>query len=423
MGKRKSATALKDPTCISKTMNKKPCLSKMKDYFTTVTILESISDAIFILDEDGRIRYANKGALDLLRIDINNLLGKFIDEILIDDFNSNENISIRKSEDFSKNYELLEKFNKGIFGNIETSMINNGYVIPVILNFNVINSGSGELKYIIVTVKNISHWKILEKELKQQQALSISRDRLRSLGELSVGLVHELSQPLSALLFKVEDMGSLVKNNKEQEKKIEEMLDDINRISSKIHQIRTYANQTEDETIALVNINEVIDKASALVAYELKNYNIELTIKRDKHLPYILVNPLVLEQVFVNLLTNSRDAFSIREESCEQPEDRVKEIEIVTKSRDNWIEISVEDNAGGIDEKIKEKIFDPFFTTKGPGINSGVGLSISKNIITSLGGDIRVIVKKEIGSKFIIRIPVIQDDEQLQLFNFIEMLH
>ncbi|MCK4446582.1 MAG: hypothetical protein KAW56_05830, partial [Candidatus Marinimicrobia bacterium] len=75
------------------------------------------------------------------------------------------------------------------------------------------------------------------------------------------------------------------------------------------------------------------------------------------------------------------------------------------------------------DEKIKEKIFDPFFTTKGPGINSGVGLSISKNIITSLGGDIRVIVKMGIGSKFIIRIPVIQDDEQLQLFNFIEMLH
>ena len=395
----------------------------IKDYVTTVTILESISDAIFILDNSGRIRYANKGALDILRADITDLIGRFIDEILIDDFNSNENSSIQKNEADNKNHRLLEKFDNGIFGNIETSMIYNEYITPVMLNFSVINSGSDKLKYIIVTAKDISHWKFLEKELKQQQALAISRNRLRSLGELSAGLVHELSQPLSALLFKVEEMGTCVVNNKEQEKKIEEMLDLINKMSDRIHQIRTYANQAEGETLAFVNINEVLDKASALVAYELKNQNINLTIRREKHLPYILANPLIIEQVFVNLITNAKDAFSMMEERSEQPEDRVKSIKIVTKAiKKKWIEISVEDNAGGMDKRIKEKIFEPFFTTKNPESNSGIGLSISRNIITSLGGDIRVSAKNEVGSTFIIRIPIMQNREQMQLFNFIEIL-
>ncbi|MCD6441549.1 MAG: PAS domain-containing protein, partial [Candidatus Marinimicrobia bacterium] len=67
-------------------MQKRKDISAKKDYFTTITILESISDAIFILDKDGKIKYANKGALNILRIDIDDLIGRFIDEILIDDF-------------------------------------------------------------------------------------------------------------------------------------------------------------------------------------------------------------------------------------------------------------------------------------------------------------------------------------------------
>jgi len=404
-------------------MQKRECDTAKKDYFTTVTILESISDAIFILDKDGRIKYANKGALNILRIDINDLIGRFIDEILIDDFDSNENISIQKNEDRNKNYKLLEKFNNGIFGNIETAMIYNGHITPVILNFSVINSGTNELKYIAVTAKDISHWKVIEKEQKQQQALSISKDRLRSLGELSASMVHELSQPLSALLFKVEEMGACAIDNEKQAKKIKEMLDLINKMSDKIQRIRTYANQTEGATIVLVNLNEVIGKAAALVSNDLNNHNIEITINKEKQLPYILANPLIMEQVFVSFLTNSKEAFGVMEERGKQPEDLAKSIRIITKTSGNkWIEVSVEDNAGGIDKQIRGKIFDPFFTTKNPETNLGIGLSISKNVITSLGGDIKVTVNNGTGTRFVIRIPIMQNKEQKQLNNFIEML-
>ncbi len=405
-------------------MRKRESNSAKKDYFTTVTILESISDAIFILDKDGRIKYANKGALNILRIDINDLIGRFIDEIIIDDYDLKENIPIQKNEDRSKNYKLLEKFNNGIFGNIETAIIYNGHITPVILSFSVINSGSDKLEYIAVTAKDISHWKVIEKEQKQQQALSISKDRLKILGELSAGLVHELSQPLSALLFKVEEMGACIINNKEQVKKIKEMLDLINKMSDKIQRIRTYVNQTEGATIVLVNLNEVISKAAALVSKDLNNHNIELTINKEKQLPYILANPLIMEQVFVSLLTNSQEAFRVIEERGKPPRSGgVKSINIVTKTSENkWIEISIEDNAGGIDKQIRGKIFDPFFTTKNPETNLGIGLSISKNVISSLGGDIKVTVNNGTGTRFVIRIPIMQNKEQIQLNNFIEML-
>ncbi len=420
----KNMAGLKNHSRILKSIDDNPDFLTIKDYTTTITILENIPDAIFILDTEGRIEYANRGALDLLRIEFNALIGRFIDEILIDNFDLNGNISIQTNNNANKNHKLIEKFNRGIFGNIEASMINDGHIIPVILNFSVVNDNFNEISYIIVTAKDIYQLKSLEKKLKRQQALAISRDRLRSLGELSVGLVHELSQPLSALSFKVERMISLITKNDEQEKDLNEMMGLINRISDTIHHMRSYAHQTEDETIKIVNINKLVENASNLINYELRKNNIEITIEKGKNLPYVLSNQSTLEQVFVNFLTNSRDAFKSMEQKGKRLNNCKKKLEIVTKAIDNkWVEISVEDNAGGIDENIKDEIFEPFFTTKEPETNSGVGLSICKSIITSLGGDIKVEIKKGIGSKFIVRIPLVQNDEQFQLFNLIDMLY
>ncbi|RKY51973.1 MAG: hypothetical protein DRP89_08385, partial [Candidatus Neomarinimicrobiota bacterium] len=406
----KNISGLENRSKISKSVDDNHDFLTIKDYTTTITILENISDAIFILDTEGRIKYANMGALDLLKIEFDALIGRFVDEILIDNFDTSGSISLRTNNNTNKNHKLTEKFRKGIFGNIEASMINNEHIVPVILNFSVVKDNSNEISYIIVTAKDISQLKALEKKLKRQQALAISRDRLRSLGELYVGLVHELSQPLSALTFRVEQMISLSTKNDEQEENLREMMASINRISDTIQHMRSYAHQTEDETLKIININKLVENASNLINYELRKNNIEVIIKKGNHLPYVLSNQSTLEQVFVNFLTNSRDAFKSMEQKGKIKENYKKKIEIITKAIDDkWVEISVEDNAGGIDENIKNEIFEPFFTTKEPETNSGVGLSICKSIITSLGGDIKVEIKKEIGSKFIVRIPLVQN--------------
>lgn len=161
----------------------------LKDYVTTVTILENISDAIFILNDTGVIQYINHSATNMLRTQPDHLIGRYFDDFLMSPDNPKDN-------QYPNKQSLIEKLNEGIFSNIETVLVNNNYEIPVIININLINDSSNNSKYLIVTAKDISHWKSLEKDLQEQQAVSISRDRLKLIGELSVGLVHEITQPL-----------------------------------------------------------------------------------------------------------------------------------------------------------------------------------------------------------------------------------
>jgi len=156
----------------------------------------------------------------------------------------------------------------------------------------------------------------------------------------------------------------------------------------------------------------------------MEERGIKLTINKGKSIPYVVENAISIEQVLVNLLTNARDAFDEFEKNDRYPEDLQKEIIIKTKSiGKKWVEINIIDNAGGIDEQVIERIFEPFFTTKESGHNTGVGLTISKSIITLMGGDINVKVKNGKGSTFTIRIPISRKDERDQLLTLIEMVH
>ncbi|MCF7886284.1 MAG: PAS domain-containing protein [Candidatus Marinimicrobia bacterium] len=398
---------------------KAPRNNKLQDYITTVTILESLSDAIFILDINGSIEYANESALKLLQVKLDNVIGECIDKFLIDkDFK----IKSSNNQKAHKIDQIIERFNDGIFENIEAALINENNIVPVILNFSVIKDNNKD-KYIILAAKDITQWRQLEKKLKRQQAISISRDRLRMLGELSVGLIHELSQPLSALKMRLGLIASQYldqKNYQEMAKEFQELNNLINRMESSIQNIRSYAHQTENNMISMVAIGEVLEAAHKLVVYELNEHNIRLNINKPKKLPYVLTNRLLLEQVFINLLKNSIDSIS----AMNIPEDTEKEIHISLKSVENkWVEIIIDDNGEGIDSSIKDKIFEPFFTTREKDNHSGIGLTISKNIISSLGGDIGVNNKQQQGARFKVRIPITKEDEKTQLMNLIQMLN
>jgi len=393
--------------------------NKLQDYITTVTILENLSDAIFILDVNGLIEYANESALKLLQVKLDNLIGECIDQFLIDE---NVKINCSEKEQNNKIDKIIERFNEGIFENIEAALINEGNIVPVILNFSVIKDNDKD-KYIILTAKDITQWRQLEKKLKKQQAISISRDRLRMLGELSVGLIHELSQPLSALKMRLEfisSQNSAAENHQLPDGELDELNNLINRMESSIQNIRSYAHQTEDNMISMVNIGEVLEAAHKLVVYELNDVDIHLKISKPRKLPYVLTNRLLLEQVFINLIKNSIDSFK----NMDSYEQNDKIIDISLQSvKNKWVEVAIDDNGDGIDPSIKDKIFDPFFTTREKDNHSGIGLTISKNIVSSLGGDINIVPKKKNGAKFIVRIPITKNDEKTQLMNLIQMLN
>ncbi len=212
-----------------------PNIILTKDYATTVMILEHLPDAIFILDSVGVIQYINKSALDLLQTSFQKLRGILIDDVFSKTLNTEEG------------KESLEKqIRKGNIQNLDTHLVFEGVSVPVYASFNVIENIKGESNVIIVSAKNASFQKALEKELKHQQILTISRDRIRALGELSVGLVHNISQPLTALEIRLELMREqLVKANGEIDKEsFEEIKHLISQINNNIGVIRLFANQT-----------------------------------------------------------------------------------------------------------------------------------------------------------------------------------
>ena len=381
-----------------------------QDYATTVMILEHLPDAIFILDSKGTIQYANKNALDLLQTSFERLKGCLIDDIFA------------KSSDKKDNKESLEnKIRKGNIKNLDTQLIFKGVVAPVFASFSVIENMKGENDFIIVSAKNSVSQKSLEKELKHQQILTLSRDRIRALGELSVGLVHNISQPLTALEMRLELMKTQSEKNNEKliNKDFKEIDELILKINKNIQVIRQFAIQTEDDSIGMVNIAESLRNANKLIEYELLKRKIDISFELSENLPFIVGNALLLEQVFVNLIINARDSIELKGDS------NSKLIKIKTEIIDQkWIDLYFIDNGIGIKKGTEKKLFNPFFTTKETADNPGLGLSISYEIISSMGGDIFLNTSgKKNETCFVVRIPVEQDNERDQLANLIELLH
>lgn len=387
-----------------------PNITLTKDYATTVMILEHLPDAIFILDSVGVIQYVNKNALDLLQTSFQKLKGILIDDVFPKNLNTEEG------------KESLEKqISKGNIQNLDSHLVFEGISVPVYASFNVIENKKGESDFIIVSAKNASFQKALEKELRHQQILTISRDRIRALGELSIGLVHNISQPLTTLEMRLDLMQKqLKKTNGEIDKDIFNEIEHlISRINNNIQVVRLFANQTEDESIGMVNIAQAIRNSHKLVEYELLKRKIDISIEFSDDLPFIVGNALLLEQVFVNLFINARD--SIQEETKgKTPQIKVR-TDIIDKK---WIEIYIIDNGKGIRKGVRKKVFDPFFTTKDTFDNPGLGLTISHEIISSMGGNI-FLNKSWQNSEtcFVVRIPIEQENERDQLVNLIEILH
>jgi signal transduction histidine kinase len=187
----------------------------------------------------------------------------------------------------------------------------------------------------------------------------------------------------------------------------------VKRMAKIIQHIRTFSRQ---DTFAFVEVdlNETIEAALSLLGEQLRLHEIEVVRDFAPDLPRIMGEPYQLEQVWINLISNARDAVDekgkrVADGRC-KASDYKKVITISTrcnnKNKAPSVEAAIGDNGIGIDEGQKEKIFDPFFTTKEVGKSMGLGLSISYGIIESHKGKIEVESKESEGSGFSVLLPI-----------------
>lgn len=230
-----------------------------------------------------------------------------------------------------------------------------------------------------------------EKQLKTTQSELVQAGKLAALGQLSVGITHEINQPLTAISSHIHTAKRYLERH--QFDKVTASLDKINHLLSKTagitRHLKAFAREAGTECYA-VDLNKVIQEAVDLMRPPINEHNCELKYQQHDDL-WVLAEPIRLEQVLVNLLSNAVDSLT---------DSTSKTITIKTEDLETKVLIHVIDTGCGIQKEHLNDIFDPFYTQKEVGEGLGLGLSISYNIIQDFGGRILVTSTEGEGSCF-----------------------
>jgi C4-dicarboxylate-specific signal transduction histidine kinase len=237
-------------------------------------------------------------------------------------------------------------------------------------------------------------------ELRDKQEQLVQAGKLATLGELTTGVAHELNNPLNNIgLFVGNAIDRIELAGLEPEPVVRELrhaLQQVRKATEIISHLRTFgrAAPVSREPIAL---KQVIERALALMPEQFRLREIVVTLDLGPDDPVVVANSIQLEQVFINLLTNARDAVA------GSPR---KAIGITCSVSARAAELAFSDTGCGIAPGLERRIFDPFFTTKEVGQGTGLGLSIAYGIIKEHGGTISVVSRPGDGATFLVCLPL-----------------
>ncbi|MBV9546449.1 MAG: GHKL domain-containing protein, partial [Chloroflexi bacterium] len=234
---------------------------------------------------------------------------------------------------------------------------------------------------------------------KQEQLVQAAK--LATLGELTTGVAHELNNPLNNIgLFigNVIDMMQLgAQDTDRMLRDLRKAMEQVHKASQIISHLRTFGH-TAPASREPVAVNAIIEQALSLLQEQLRLRDVEVDLDLTREDPVVMGNAIQLEQVFLNLLTNARDALR---------ESERKLIRISNRVEDAKLRIVFEDTGPGIPPELEHRIFDPFFTTKEVGEGTGLGLSITYGIIRDHLGSIDVHNRPGEGVAFSIELPIL----------------
>lgn len=260
-------------------------------------------------------------------------------------------------------------------------------------------------------------------ELKATQAQLIQSEKMASLGELTAGIAHEIQNPLNFVNNFSEVSQELLDEMKDEIEKgnyeeVEAITNDVKQNLEKIlfHGKRADGivkgmlqhSRTSSGVKEPTELHELTDEYLRLAYHGLrakdKSFNATMKTDFDESIGTINIVPQDIGRVMINLITNA--FYAVSEKKKQQSNEYEPTVSVSTIKVDDKVVISVKDNGIGIPPKILDKIFQPFFTTKPTGLGTGLGLSMSYDIVKAHGGELKVETKEGEGSEFIIVLPV-----------------
>jgi two-component system sensor kinase FixL len=242
----------------------------------------------------------------------------------------------------------------------------------------------GGKRQFIGFVRDLTQRREGERLLHEVQSELLHISRLSTMGEMASSLAHELNQPLSAIANYLQGSKRLLQNSRDERAPVimeamDKAADQAVRAGQVIQRLRDFVARGETEK-RIESIKKLVEEASALALVAAKDHLVRVDLRLDPAIDLVLVDKIQIQQVLLNLLRNALEAM--------QASDR-RELHVSTSPvDDSMIAVDVADTGSGISSDVASRLFQPFVTTKRQGM--GVGLSISRTIIESHGGQITV---------------------------------
>jgi PAS domain S-box-containing protein len=357
-------------------------------------IMESSVDPIVTTDLRGKITYLNRACEELFQYRKEELLGEHISKVYVRGIQEARDIMVTLQQDEKyQNYEMEAK-------------ARNGAVYTILNSIFMVHDVDGAVVGTAGIFKNMTEQKRLEAELKQAQVRLVEASRMRALGELVAGVAHELNNPLMASQTILHVITKNLHEGCPNQDRLELVRKCNDRIEKIVEHLREFSRQKEP-VFQDLDINEPIENALLITGQQLLDHAIVIVKVLGEDLPKILGDTNQLEQVFLNLIANARDAM-----------DEVtgtKELRICSylshEEGTAYVVASIKDTGVGIPADIRNKVFDPFFSTKPVGKGTGLGLSLCFGIIESHAGRMEIQSSEGSGTEVLVYIPLEREKE------------
>jgi len=346
-------------------------VARLKDF--SENIVESLNVGVLAVDLLGTVDAWNSRMEQLIGVSPNEAVGKPFNRILPQDLVAE--IEARGDEE-------------QVTGIYKHRLVHGGRSVVLNVSITPLVSKSGEKIGRLLLFDDVTQRERMEEQMSQTE-------KLTSLGLLAAGVAHEVNTPLAVISNYIQMLAKQMPEGDPRHAIIEKIVKQTFRASEIVNNLLNFSRTGPGE-LADVDVNHVVEETLSLVSHPLKTSQIQVVKHLGESLPRVRGSANKLQQVFLNLFLNARDAM---------PTGGM--LEVRTAAHNGTVEIEVVDTGNGISREHIHKIFDPFFTTKPGGRGTGLGLSVSYGIIKEHAGKIDVRSTPGRGTSFHVEFPAV----------------
>jgi two-component system, LuxR family, sensor kinase FixL len=360
------------------------------------SILDSIPDAMVVIDERGIMQSFSAAAERLFGYNAADVLGKNVKMLMPSPYRGDHDGYINRY------LRTGERRIIGI-GRVVVGQRQDDSTFPMELAVGEMHVR--DQRFFTGFIRDLTERQKTEARLQELQSELVHMSRLTAMGEMASALAHELNQPLSAIANYMKGSRRLLENSSDERATMlrdamDKAADQALRAGQIIRRLRDFVARGESER-RVEDVKKLAEEASALALVGAKDKGVRVRFDFAPRLDFVLADKVQIQQVLLNLIRNAIEAMEETER---------RELVVSTEAApDNMVEISVADTGSGISPEISEQLFQPFITTKRHGM--GVGLSISRTIIEAHGGVIAARSNPGGGTVFGFTLPAVSKEE------------